>query len=360
MRSLDIRTRRLTNQGLVRARFASAADVVRALGAVQAQDYLGAKWAVAQRASAAADAEVEQQIVDGAILRTHVLRPTWHFVAAADIRWLLALTAPRIRAAMAYHDRALELDPAVLRKSRAVLTKALRGDEHLTRTELASALTKAGVRADGTQRLAHLMMHAELDALVCSGARRGKQFTYALLEERVPAATMLERDEALRELALRYFTTRGPATEEDFAWWSGLTRADAIRAADSAEPKLDSAQVGKRRYWFPSTSAAKIESPLARLLPNYDEYFIGFKDRAAIAERLGKSGAAVKLSGLSGNLITIDGEAVGGWQRIYNGKSTTIELSPLTSLKKTERDAIKSEVLRFARFVGGPVELRES
>src|SRR5947207_2505805 len=230
MPPLDVCRHRLASQHLVKQTLETASEVVRLFGAVQAQDYSGAKWGIGQRTIGANDATIEKQFSDGAILRTHVLRPTWHFVVPADIRWMLALTAPRVKAAMAHYDRKLELDSPVLRRSQKVLTKALTGGKELTRTELAQALTKSGVRADGTQRLAHLVMHAELDGLICSGARRGKQFTYALLEERVAPAKKLSRDEALVELAHRYFTTRGPATPDDFAWWSGLTRTDAKRA----------------------------------------------------------------------------------------------------------------------------------
>src|SRR5437773_5551309 len=194
---LDICGQRLASQHLTKQKIEKASEIVQLLGAVQAQDYSAAKWGIAQRTRSATDAELEKEISDGSILRTHVLRPTWHFVAPHDIRWMLALTAPRVKALLAFYDRKLELDASVLRRSRAALTKALRDGMHLTRMELARALTNAGIRADGTQRVAHLMMHAELDGLICSGPRRGKQFTYALLEERVPRAKALERDAAL-------------------------------------------------------------------------------------------------------------------------------------------------------------------
>ena len=164
------------------------ADVVGWLAAVQAQDYAGAKWALGLRLQGATDDEVERAFADGAVLRTHLMRPTWHFVTPADIRWLLALTAPRVHAANAFMYRKLELDSRRFQESRAALTRALRGDEHLTRDELRGVLQKAGVAADDGMRLAYLMMHAELDGVVCSGARRGKQFTYALMDARAPHA----------------------------------------------------------------------------------------------------------------------------------------------------------------------------
>src|SRR5262245_302167 len=214
---LDIARTRLRNQRLIGKPFATPEEVVGWLGAVQAQDYAGAKWAVAQRTAGCSDADVEQACRDGRILRTHVLRPTWHLVLPEDIRWMLALSAPRIRAAMAFYDRRLGLTDAVCARSAAALAAALRGGNHLTRGELARVLAAAGIPAAG-QRLGHLMVRAEIDGVICSGATRGKQSTYALLDERAPAAKPRGRDDALAELAGRYFASHGPALPQDFAW----------------------------------------------------------------------------------------------------------------------------------------------
>lgn len=221
MNSLDIAHHRLHNQKLLQTTFTKPSQVVAYLGAVQAQDYAGAKWALAQRVkSIITDAEIDQTFADGAILRTHLMRPTWHFVAPADIRWMLMLTAPRVHAVSAFMYRQLELDKTIIKKSYAVLEKTLRGNKQLTRTELGAAFKKAGIIAEG-MRLGYFMMSAELDGIICSGARKGKQFTYTLLEERVPPAKALKREEALVELVRRYFASRGPATLHDFIWWSG-------------------------------------------------------------------------------------------------------------------------------------------
>jgi hypothetical protein len=183
----DIAHQRLINQHIAAAPFEKPSDVVNWLVAVQAQDYFGAKWALGLRLQDAHDAEIDRAFNAGSILRTHVMRPTWHFVMPTDIRWLLALTAPRVHAVNAHRYRELELDDATLKRSRKVLTKALQGEKQLTRDELRDALQAAKIAADG-QRLAYIVMAAELDGLICSGARRGKQFTYALLDERVPPA----------------------------------------------------------------------------------------------------------------------------------------------------------------------------
>jgi len=353
MPSIDVCRLRLANQHLTTQRLEKASDVVRLFGAMQAQEYSPAKWGVAQRTTSATDAEVEKEIREGSILRTHVLRPTWHFVAATDIRWLLKLSAPRVRAAMASYDQKLEIDAAVLKRSRAVLTKALRDGNQLTRAELATELTDARVRADGTQRLAHLVMHAELDGVICSGARRDKQFTYALLEERVPPAKELERDASLAELATRYFTTRGPATVDDFAWWSGLAKADARRAVEATTQVLDRAVIGDRGYWFPQYASGTARgSPIARLLPIYDEYFIGLKDRAAMQIRLQKARRDPFTALTLRHVVTVDGQIVGGWNWKSKGGTVMVELVNTLRLTRVERQSIVGQVERFGAFFG--------
>jgi hypothetical protein len=355
MAPLDICGQRLANQHLIAPKLEKASEIVRLLGAVQSQDYWGAKWAVGQRTRGITDAEVEREVSDGAILRTHVLRPTWHFVVPADIRWMLALTGPRVKAILRHYDRTLGVDDPVIRRSQAVMTKVLRGGKQLTRPEIAQALTRAGIRADGTQRLARIVMHAECDGLICSGARRGKQFTYALLEERVPTAKKLERDAALHELALRYFATRGPATADDFAWWSGLTKTDATSAAHSAESNLESTVIGGRRYWLRSSPpAAKSKSRLARLLPNYDEFFIGLKDRSAIQRKLKRAGMEGNVGFLGGHLIVVDGQIVGAWKRTIKGDSLVVALKFLMPLSAVELRAVTAEVAKLASFLAVP------
>src|SRR5213082_2974352 len=166
MTRIDPCTQRLATQHLIEPKLKRASDVVSLLGAVQAQDYAMSKWALGQRIRGGTHAAVESEIDSGAILRTHVLRPTWHYVAPADIRWMLALTGPRVKAILAHYDRQLGVDASVIREAQKVMAKALRNDTHLTRAELAEVMKKAGIRTDGTERLARLVMHAELDGLI--------------------------------------------------------------------------------------------------------------------------------------------------------------------------------------------------
>jgi hypothetical protein len=313
---------------------------------------------VGQRTAGANDTQVERAVDSGAILRTHVLRPTWHFVAAEDIRWMLALTAPRVRRLMASYDRKLELDDKVFAKSAKAITRVLSGGNELTRAELREVLGRARIGVVQTQRLGHLMMRAELDGLVCSGSRRGKQSTYALLEERVPPAPAMQQDEALAELARRYFTTRGPATVHDFAWWSGLTIGDARRGVEAVQSQLEQRTIEGRTHWFSDdASPIKARGPRAHLLPNYDEYFIGYRDRSAIGDLVRTSGVKNAHDAFSAHVIAIDGQLVGGWRRTVTAWGTVLELELVVELDAGQMRAIEAQARRYGEFLNAPVEV---
>lgn len=253
MRFSDVPHTRLHHQRLSSTSFTRPADVVTYLGAVQAQDYPGAKWAIGQRLRHATDAAIEKAFADGSILRTHVLRPTWHFVTPADIRWMLELTAPRIKLAIGFNCRRMSMDDALFKRSQKALVAALRGGRQLTRDTLRQVLQRAGIATDDV-RLVLILMRAELDGVICSGARIGKQFTYALLDERVPTSVTVTRDEALAELTRRYFTSRGPATVQDFVWWSGLTVADARAGIEMTGRRLVREVIDGTTCWRPSSA----------------------------------------------------------------------------------------------------------
>jgi winged helix DNA-binding protein len=359
MTARDIARQRLAGQYLSRPTLPDARAVVATLGAVQAQDYAGAKWAVGLRAKGLTDADVDRAVNEGAIVRTHVLRPTWHFVAAEDIRWMLALTAPRVKAAMAYYDRQHGLDEAVFRSSAKALTKAMEGGTHLTRTQLLDVFKRAKIDASAPQRLGHLMMRAELDALVCNGARRGKQATYALLDERVPTAKELRRDEALFELTRRYFATRSPATLRDFAWWSGLTVADAKRGVEMLGTEIGKTNIGERTFWVSTTAPlAAAARPNAYLIPNYDEFYIGYTDRSAIFDALRKIGKQSNIPSFSQHVLVVDGQVVGGWKRTMTPRGVSVELTTAMRLSEPARRAVKAAAKRFEQFLGQPVVVK--
>jgi hypothetical protein len=359
MTHLNIAQQRLHNQLITRQTFENADDVVRWLGAVQAQDYAAAKWALGLRMQNSTEEIIEQAFTDGTVLRTHVMRPTWHFVLPADIRWMLALTAPRVLATIAYYDRTLGLDNAVLTQSNAVLVKALQGARHLTRAELASVLQHAGLATDNVQRIGHILMHAELHGIICSGARRGKQFTYALLDERAPQARALDREEALAELARRYFTSHGPATLQDFVWWSGLTVADAKTGLGMVTTQLMHEIIDNQTYWrSASTPPANDLSRTVYLLPNFDEYTVGYTDRSAIfdesdAEKFDTPGSVLNPT------IVLDGLVVGTWKRTITKQGVILTASLFTTLTKDETRALVESAERYGAFHNMPVKITE-
>jgi hypothetical protein len=357
MTNLDIAHQRLHNQLITRPTFEKPDDVVEWLGAVQAQDYAAAKWAVGLRLQGTTDDDIEQAFTHGAILRTHLMRPTWHFVSPADIRWILALTAPRVNAVSAYYYRKLALDDAVFMHSNAVLAKALQGGKQFTRPELASVLQQAGIATDDLQRFTYIMMRAELDGIVCSGARRGKQFTYALLDERAPQARTLDRDEALAQFARRYFTSHGPATLQDFVWWSGLTVADARAGLEMVTSQLMHEVVDGQTYWF-STSAPPANDPpqTIYLLPNFDEYTVGYTDRSAVIDVSDATKFDTRGNVLNPTIV-MDGRVVGTWKRTLKKDAVIITPSLFAPLNEAETRALAAAANRYGAFLDLPVNL---
>lgn len=356
--SLNIAQQRLHNQHIGGTPFAEPDAVVRWLGAVQAQDYLGALWAVGLRMREATEAAVEQACIAGTILRTHLMRPTWHFVTPADIRWLLALTAPRVNAMNAYAYRNLELDDATFARSNTALANALRGGKQLTRPELASVLRGVGIATENLLRCTMLMMRAELDGVVCSGARRGKQFTYALLDERAPAAKTLSREEALAELTGRYFTSHGPATVQDYVWWSGLTTTDARRGLDMVKAQLMHETVNDRTYWFSASAPPHTETTRATyLLPNFDEYTVAYRERGAAFDPVHSSKLGGRGHVLFNHTIIMDGQVVGTWKRTLKRDAVVITPRLFIALNDAETRALAVAAERYGRFVNLPVIL---
>ena len=339
---MDARTliaRRLASHALARPRFDAPADVVAWYGAVQGQEYGPSKWGIAQRTRGLTDAALDAAFDAGEILRTHILRPTWHFVAPRDLGWIQALTAPRVQASCASLYRALEFTPKLLTRAADHMARALEGGNFLTRQELSGVLAKARIPATG-QRLAHIVMQAELEAVICSGPRRGRQFTYALAGERAPHADRFAGDEALQELTLRYFRAHGPATIRDFMWWSSLKAADARRGVDIA--RLKRAELDGLVLWSVPGGlgpARTIES--VRLLPIYDEYLVAYRDRAHVT---------TPLAGFDifANYLIVDGRLAGSW-RAPDGAVT---LQPGSRLAPRSTALAAAEVKRYQRFTG--------
>ncbi|MCI0707592.1 MAG: winged helix DNA-binding domain-containing protein [Ignavibacteriae bacterium] len=350
MTDTEILHRRLVNQSIARTTFTTPAQVVASLGAVQAQVFDMATWAVGLRLTDATYEDVKRAFNKGAILRTHLLRPTWHFVAPKDIRWMLKLTSPRVHAANASAYRKLELDTKVFTRSNAALEKALRDEPQLTRLALREALERAKISTTGI-RFGYLLMYAELEGVICSGPKLDKQFTYALLEKRVPPSKLLNRNEALRELTKRYFTTRGPATLHDYVWWSGLTVKEAKEGIAELSGYLTKEIIDGHEYYFVQTKPPRVTTNQSTFLfPDYDEYGISYKNRNAL---FGQNSMVKDLLIKDPyiHIIIADGQPAGTWQRTLNRKSISVTTRLFPSVSKEKRKAIQRAVARYQAFI---------
>jgi hypothetical protein len=338
----SIAARRIAAQQLVRPRFSTPEALVRWMGAMQAQDFAGAKWALASRL----DQKLIERTFDaayqaGRLIRTHALRTTWQWAAPEDLSWILTAAAPRALARATPRFLSLGLDGRTLSKSEKVFARAL-ADGPQTRAELGAALRKSRIDPDGFQRLPHLLLHAELQRVACSGGLRGKQHTWAAYDARIPKTKSLTREQALTELARRYLQSRAPATRLDFIWWSGLNAAEARFALDAAA--------------VPENTARVPPPPAALLLPFYDELLVGYRDRSAMldAKDVKKVNAG---GGLLSSCIVLDGRVAGLWKRTLSPKAVTVNVRPFRPLTPREREALAKEAERYAAFLELPLKL---
>ena len=346
--------RRLANQQLTEPRFDTPHEIVGWLGAVQAQEYVPAKWAIGLRSRTLTDDDVERAVTLGDIIRTHILRPTWHFVARDDIRWMLDLTGPRVSARMAPYNRKLELDGKLFAKSHDVIARALAGGQHLTRTELRRVLERVRINCS-TQRLAHLMMQAELDRVICSGPRRGKDSTYALFDERVPRGQTLGRDEALTALARRYIASHGPATVQDFAWWSGLPVPDARRGFEATTPALTREVVDGVPYWScDDVAPPRRLKASAHLLPIYDEYLNPYRNRGIVIDPRTRSVKPARRDDF-GHYLIVDGRFAGTWRWQVGVDDIRVRATPYRRLTTAESRPLANVIRRMREFAGRQV-----
>jgi hypothetical protein len=346
----NIRELRLLNQRLASPQFTEPADLVYYMGATQSQDFAGAKWAIAQRLKGATDKTIEDAFNNGNILRTHVMRPTWHFVHPKDIRWMSQLTAPRVMTIARTQHRQHQLDHVIFSKSEKAILNGMEGGKQLTRDEITKALEQAGV-ASNDQRFIHIMMQMELIGLVCSGGRQGKQFTYALLDEKVPSSKPFDKQEANVALAERYFISHGPATLQDYIWWSGLTVADAKTGLEAVKHRLTSIALNNNTYWFAEQeNSTNSKLPGAFLLPNYDEYIVSYKDRSA-AIAASEANKADPRGTIFNHTIVVNGKVIGIWKRTIGKTKVDVELIPFAPLSKVNQTAIITAAKRYARFL---------
>jgi hypothetical protein len=340
LRVTDITRRRLVSQQIASPRFATPGELVRWMGAVQAQDPFGARWALGLRLPSALESDVEDAVAARTIVRTWPMRGTLHYAPAADVRWMLRLLTPRVMARSAGRYRELELDAAALRRAAKVLARALKG-RALTRAEAYAALQRGGVSPAG-QRGIHILGHLAQQGLVCFGSRKGKQPTFVLLEEWLPPSRDLSREEALATLAERYFASHGPATAHDFAWWSGLLLKDAQAAIAAAAAKVVG-EPHEGRLLFSSVEAQT--APAARrttavLLPPWDEYVVAYKDRAAAFDPPSSLADRVYTVGLA--RVVIDGRVRGAWRRSLARSTVRVSVTFWNPVTRGEHRAVEA------------------
>jgi len=349
---------RLRRQHLTGTPLPTPEAVVGWLGAVQAQELGVAKWSIAQRARGrVTSADLDRALAEGRILRTHALRSTWHFVLPADLRWLLGLIGPRIRARMASYYWRNGLTDAVFQRSQAVLREALVGGRQLLRKEISATWARARVATDGL-KLRFLLLQAELDLVVCSGAPRGNRQTFALVDDLVPPAPTIAEHEALAELTRRYFTSHGPATLKDFIWWSSLTAAQARHGLKLLEGKgLRPMEAGGRTHWMPEAPARRTTSDApVHLLQAFDEYIIGYTESRNVLAIAGLPDAPSRAP-THPNVLIRDGQAIGFWRTVPHPEEALVEVHLARPLDPTTQTQLEDELERYGRFVQLPLRL---
>jgi hypothetical protein len=324
--------------------------VVSELTAVQAQEHPYARWSVAQRCAAGGSLApaVDRAFDDGRILRTHILRPTWHYVAPTDLRWLTRLSGPRLASSATKRFTDLGLDRKTLARSTDLIAGAVSGGPR-TRHELAAGMTDAGIAVVG-QRLPHILMNAEINAAVTSGPMRGKQHTYAAFDDRVPAATGPEGEEALSLLAWRYFSTRGPATVKDFGWWAGLKAAEARMGLDTVSSRLESCEYDGRILWFVDNESPATTQPQVDLIQCFDELILSYSESRDVLHTVQVSfRTPLNLDGYR-HVLVLDGRLVGHWRVTGAGRRTSVEARPARELDPSEQTLVSEAVERYRQF----------
>jgi hypothetical protein len=357
----DVARLRLSTQGLSDTAFASAEEVVGWLGCVQSQDHAPGKWSVGQRAFSVHDVDLDAALAEGRILRTHILRPTWHFVLPADIRWIQGVTAPRVHVQNRHWLRRAGLDAVTLRLALNMLASALTG-RRLTRPQLRATLEGAGIATDG-QRMGYILMQAELDLLITSGGLQGKQQTYALLDEVAPVhSEPIAGDQALAELTRRYFTSHGPATVADFTWWSSLTVAAARRGLAALGSEVEGREIEGNEYWAAADGGFDVPkdrpSPRAHFTQGLDEYFVGYQRTRNAAD---VAGLGLQPDGFADGFyqtLIIDGQLAGAVRRVpEKSGGVTFQTRLMRSLAGDEEAEMHGAASRYAAFLGAPAAI---
>ncbi len=351
MKTSDIPGIRLTSQHISSKKYKTVKDLINYLGAIQAQDYLMSRWAIGVRLENSSEKIINDAIDKGEILRTHLLRPTWHFVSSENIYWMLELTASRIKNSMSSRNRELDLTREVFRKSNRIIYNVLKGNNYLTREELILILNKAKIKTD-KNRASHLLAEAELCGIICSGKTKGNKHTYALLEERVSTSEVYEREKSLSKLALIYFQSRGPATLKDFSWWSGLNLTESGLALELIKSELISFKNDSQTYWFSDRAKENTnQKNKIYLLPAFDEYLISYTNRSAVLISE-EHKSMVSTNGLFRPIIVFDGKIIGTWKRTLKRDKVSVQFEYFKNPSKKVDQLVKKETENLGRFLG--------
>lgn len=353
MNQMDLAQIRLQSQHIIQADFTSAHDVVSWMGAMQAQDYSGALWAIALRTPDLTQSDVEQAITDRSIVRTWPMRGTLHFVASEDVRWICKLLTPRIISSSAGRRRELGLDEATLEKAKGVLIKALSGGRCLSRPELFKILDEAGIAPTG-QRGIHILAYYSQLGLLCFGPHEGKQPTFVLLDEWIKPTPELSVDESLAKLAVRYFTSHGPASLKDFTGWGTLKITDARKAIEMAGNTLAKSTVNGIDYWHAPLGKVTIK-PSSFLLPGFDEFMLGYKDRSAALEFEHANKIVPGGNGVFLPTIVRNGQIIGTWKKTVRAANVSLQLVPFTTIDPETLNLLQAAANRYATFLQKPV-----
>ena len=356
MNIVDIPNLRLYNQQIIGSKFKTPKEIVGWMGAMQAQDFGMSKWAVGVRLPGATDQTIASAIDNGEIIRTHLMRPTWHLIVADDIYWMLELTVPQIKAIMKFRDKVLELDPAIYEKTNFIIVNALQGSKHLSREELTVELEMANIPTD-YNKVSHFLMRAEIELFVCSGKTINNKSTFALLSERVPLMKRFSREESASKLALSYFLSHGPATLQDFIWWSGLPISLSRQALESIKSKLVSATVENQTFWFSdSLSIPEPDRNTVFLLPAYDEFTISYRDRtASLPFEMHRK--AISSNGIFRPIVVINGEVGGLWRKSTQKDKTRLEVNLFQPVSNALKNLIEEASVQYGNYLNKKIEL---
>lgn len=340
---------RLYNQLLLTHDIIKPHEIVSWMGAMQSQALDMAKWAIGTRLENRNVKDIDEALNTGEIIRTHILRPTWHFVSAEDIHWMFDLSNPRLKPIYRSYAKTFGADESLIYHVVPLLEKVLVGGKHLTKQEIGDALSEQDIKLD-EGHLQLTISYAEMEGIIVNGRQKGNKQTFTLFEEWVPRKKTICKEEALECLVRRFFTSHGPATIHDFIWWSGLTATECRQAIEMIRADFICETINGRDFWMRNdTKSPSVDKDFALLLPPFDEFVVSYKNRSEIIEEAHYAKVMTK-NGLFSPTIMLNGEIIGSWKKVSQKGSSRIELSFFEKTPKKKQDLFKSEIKRLEYF----------